>query len=796
MAEAKVPYDKLENSGDGAVFGSRIQVSSTNTDNIAEAIDKLEQGVSSPDFKTNRDFTGIPSSGDEQYILFGRGALPGTGFRWNENTDKVEYSNDGLIWTDLTSIGGSSTKVEPITVDSTILANKYYDLELLPSNPTNVRVFLVGGSVQFPTDDYELILDSGSLLKRVSWDTKGLDTVLTLGDKLIFAYETTEEISGISSGPIKLKVEALALNATDVNTNKYKDLSEVPLDPAQVALFIVGGTVQVYGTDYTVTIDGFGVARRISWATEALDGELVDGDVLVALYNVGSGAGGAIRSEHIEVDTTTFTNNLNGLVPPATLQEALEEIDQFAFSGGGSGGEITKVEYFTSDGVGTVGGNQYFDLATTPSDPATVRVTIVGGSMQLNSQLYPGTDYDVITDGVSIKRVSWNGLDMGAALTGAGIVVIVEYTINVTNPDQAVNVQTNTSGFNNILSVADTEVQAALDTLDNHTHPSSAITTTGFTGVLSGQGNVQSALNVIDSSVFGNTIHVTQANSFSSKDIIRHNGSNWVKAIGSTIESSTGCWMVISATASDFIAQQNGKATITGHGIGTGQLLYLSPTIAGAYTTVKPVGTPSLPLGFYLPVAFVDTADTIQLIGQQYPSFNPVLAEYVNDLGVDTNSVTFTNLDLNSYGGQLRFIAGMSQASVGGNSRVYLRVNNIVSAGYRSYSHYYTTVIESTNDLNSDAFQLALDTNSPQIGRPLTLRGVISKSSSTTAASRVSVQSFWETDGSGTHGRMTGYLADLLTNINTLQIGDIYSTAEYRFRANSGNYVRLLWDRY
>lgn len=504
MTEAKVPYDRLESSGDGAVDGSRIKVSPSNTDFISQAISKLETGISGTTFVTRRDFTGVPNTGDEQYILFGRGALPGTGFRWNENSDKVEFSNDGLLWLDLTSIGGSSTKVEPVVVDSTILANKYYDLDLLPSNQNNVRVFLIGGSSQYPGDDFVLTLDGGSLLKRVSWNALGLESLLVLGDKLLFVYETTAEIAGISSGPITLKMESLTLTGTDIS-NGYIDLAELPLDYTQVPLFIAGGTVQIYGTDYSIIPDGLGDLRRIDLSTLISNGDVVSGDTLVTLYNIGSGAGGAIRSEHIEVDTSTFTNNLSTLTPPSTLQETLEAVDQMV-TGTGSGGEITKVQHFVSDGAGTVGGLDYVDLATTPADPETVRVIVIGGSAQLNALLTPGADFTIISDGSSLKRLSWNGLGMATALTGAGIYFQVVYTINTTNPDLASNVQTVTSGFNNILSNTDTEVQAALDKLDNHTHPSSVITTTGFTGILSGQGNVQAALNVVDSSSLdGNT---------------------------------------------------------------------------------------------------------------------------------------------------------------------------------------------------------------------------------------------------------------------------------------------------
>ena len=336
MANGKVPYDKLENTGDGAVYGSRITVSSTNSDSISEAVDKLEQGVSNTSFKTRRDFAGVPANGDTQYHLFGRGALPNTGFRWNETTDVIEFSNDGVTWVDLANAGGSSTQVETVVVDNQIVnVDKYYDLNLLPTNPDNVRVLVSGAAteVRFPGDDYTITVDGGALLKRVDWETLGLDGDLTIGDKVLFIYETTENFSGISSGPVILKVDALTLSGGDISL-AYKDLTEIPLDYTQVALFVAGGTAQVYGTDYSVTVDGGGDLKRLTWTGTPLDtsGDLAPGDVLIAMYNIGSGAGGALVSEHIEVDTVPFTGNLNGLVPPATLQDALEEIDQISFS--------------------------------------------------------------------------------------------------------------------------------------------------------------------------------------------------------------------------------------------------------------------------------------------------------------------------------------------------------------------------------------------------------------------------------------------------------------------------------
>lgn len=151
---------------------------------------------------------------------------------------------------------------------------------------------------------------------------------------------------------------------------------------------------------------------------------------------------------------------------PATL-EVVNDLLSVVGGPGGGGGSIPKVEYFVTDGVGTVNTQKYLDLASTPSDPSAVKVIVVGGSYQLNAELNTPGSYEVIQDDfLNIRRINWDGFSMEAALTGPGIYIAVEYYINQATTTQA-----------------------------------SDITTAPFTGFLSGSTDVQEALNKVDSDV-------------------------------------------------------------------------------------------------------------------------------------------------------------------------------------------------------------------------------------------------------------------------------------------------------
>lgn len=65
--------------------------------------------------------------------------------------------------------------------------------------------------------------------------------------------------------------------------------------------------------------------------------------------------------------------------------------------------------------------NKYVDLATPPSTPTATRLSISGAPGMAYS-----TDFEVITNGIDIRRLSWNGKTIDGILE-SGDVVTVEY---------------------------------------------------------------------------------------------------------------------------------------------------------------------------------------------------------------------------------------------------------------------------------------------------------------------------------------------------------------------------------
>jgi len=55
-------------------------------------------------------------------------------------------------------------------------------------------------------------------------------------------------------------------------------LSNTPTQPAQAQLTVLGGVLQIYGFDFTIT------GTQLSWAGTDLDGFLAAGDELFVFY--------------------------------------------------------------------------------------------------------------------------------------------------------------------------------------------------------------------------------------------------------------------------------------------------------------------------------------------------------------------------------------------------------------------------------------------------------------------------------------------------------------------------------
>lgn len=218
----------------------------------------------------------------------------------------------------------------------------------------------------------------------------------------------------------------------------YVDLAEVPASKESVQVQVYGGSPQLneeltsalsLNADFAITVSNSMEENRLTWEAPLEMGDVLvsAGMVIMVSYSVGSSSS-----------------------PPSPPPP--------------SSASIPKVEYFVTDGVGTVDAVKYLDLTETPSDPSAIKVIVVGGSYQLNAELATPGSYEITLDvNSNLRRINWDGFTMESALTEPGIYIAVEYYIN----------------------------QAT-------TTIASDITTTAFTGLLSGSTDVQEALNATD----------------------------------------------------------------------------------------------------------------------------------------------------------------------------------------------------------------------------------------------------------------------------------------------------------
>lgn len=311
-----------------------------------------------------------------------------------------------------------------------------------------------------------------------------------------------------------------------------------------------------------------------------------------------------------------------------------------------------------------------------------------------------------------------------------------------------------------------------------------------------GDGTERISANLVISTVeaIGKT-YTQSSHGFSVGNAVRHNGTNWAKGQANTVAGATAIYFVSAVSGDDFTAIKEGRVTVTGHGLGAaGTLLYLSASSAGALTSTKPVGSTSAPLGFFLPVAFVEDANTIHVIGNGYPTFDNLLAEYVNTGGSDVNSVTFSNLTVGAWGGSIRFVASMANQTNGGDLPLYSQINGSSSSNYNHTQRYDN----GTNWTRNGATGQTLWTLAyvPSIGssdQPLTLRGELQLGAAS-GSTRARVHGTYECEASN---RIVGeFWGDYtsVSDITSFSIGDLSGGGHFRFRANANHFCRLYRD--
>jgi len=292
---------------------------------------------------------------------------------------------------------------------------------------------------------------------------------------------------------------------------------------------------------------------------------------------------------------------------------------------------------------------------------------------------------------------------------------------------------------------------------------------------------------VIFSNQSNGPIKITQtSHGFSATSQIRWNGSSWVAAQGNSIANSTDVWTVLEVSGNDFWIAKSGRFSIPSHGLTSGVLYYLSASSAGALTSTKPVGSTSAPLGIYLPVLFIEDSNTVHVIGRGYPEIDNLLAEYAHSSGSDTNSITFSNLDLQSYGSSIRFVISMGQPA-SGFTYVGVKVNALTSGYY--YTNRYDDGTNWQRFGATSAAQWNLGyTSSTGTSDQLFLSGVIQLSRDSSGT--VSITGQYYTQTSNQCGDFWG-IQTSTGNITSLSIGDFASAGYARFRASQTNFARL-----
>lgn len=102
---------------------------------------------------------------------------------------------------------------------------------------------------------------------------------VTLDTHTVYLWDADSSMWLVVSSPgtIPYVVDLFTLSPTDI-TNKFVTLSSAPIPANKTILNVIGGPVQDYGTDFTVT------GTQLSWSSLFLDGLLVSGDKLIVQY--------------------------------------------------------------------------------------------------------------------------------------------------------------------------------------------------------------------------------------------------------------------------------------------------------------------------------------------------------------------------------------------------------------------------------------------------------------------------------------------------------------------------------
>jgi hypothetical protein len=189
-------------------------------------------------------------------------------------------------------------------------------------------------------------------------------------------------------------------------------------------------------------------------------------------------------------------------------------------------------------------------------------------------------------------------------------------------------------------------------------------------------------------------------------------------------------------------------------------------------------------------VVYVESSTVLHVLGQQYPTFNPLLARYVN-AGSNADTVTFSNLDLVAYGGAIRFEIGAGSATNSGSGGEFqCRINGSSASSYDSCAN-WDTVSAWTRQQQANQSQWVIGRPSSFSGfdEPVFIDGTLALSDVDGSASYPMINAnFNHRTGMGiSRGQYTSTVA----NITSVTFG-IQGTITWR--ASQSHYVNLLWN--
>jgi len=136
----------------------------------------------------NENYTGILIKDTYQNVMHIGGSGSYSGSLFNGVGDLVNIPWTNLSQSVLANIGSGSSansvKFETFTLIQDDIDNKFVELALNPKLPyiENVFLYIQGAGNQYYGDDFVQI---GNV---TSWDTLGIDTILSVGDKITIQY--------------------------------------------------------------------------------------------------------------------------------------------------------------------------------------------------------------------------------------------------------------------------------------------------------------------------------------------------------------------------------------------------------------------------------------------------------------------------------------------------------------------------------------------------------------------------------------------------------------------------------